>query len=160
MREAMDETVGSENGKLFRVGGDEFTAHVPSHEHAAQFARSFRSKLEAMAPLGGIHRMGAALGIGHTPDVADVALNQAQSHKRADMPQLHPGQDERLMQPPQALYAHSLYSGREGAVPTGMTRKPIVPPPPEVREPQLHINPNPAPLAAAAPASAQQQPKH
>lgn len=167
MREAMDETVGAENGKLFRVGGDEFMAHVPSHEHAAQFARALRGKLEALAPIAGTHRIGTSLGIGHTPDVADVALTQhAKAAQRAAAPRLKPGEDQRLAQAPEVMYAHSLYQGREGAVPTGLTRKPILPPPPAVREPKLALNHHPTPPAspAVAPASGNpapaQQPKH
>ena len=114
MRSAMDETVGREHGKLFRFGGDEFAAHVPTYEHAAHFARALRAKLEAVPPLGGTHRLSVSMGLGHTPEVADQALTvHAKGAKNAAA---QSGGRE-------ALYAHSLFPGHEGAIPTG--HKPV-----------------------------------
>jgi len=119
MRQAMDETAGREQGKLFRFGGDEFAAHLPTYEHAAQFARALRSKLEAIPALAGTHRLSVSMGLGHTPQHADYALNtHAKGAKNAAVDALRrkPGQEN--ARAPEALYAHSLVPGFEGAIPT------------------------------------------
>jgi diguanylate cyclase (GGDEF)-like protein len=117
MREAMDETVGREHGKLFRFGGDEFAAHVPTYEHAAQFSRALRSKLEAVPPLGGTHRLSVSLGLGHDPETADQALNiHAKGAKNAAIQSLSTTAGKKV-RAPEAMYAHSLYPGHEGAIP-------------------------------------------
>lgn len=108
-REAMDETVGKENGKLFRSGGDEFSAHVPSHEHAAAFSRALSSKLQNIAPIGGVHRLSMSFGFGHTPETADQALYEAKKQK------LHPVTGQRVYRVGQVPnLAHSLVPGKEG----------------------------------------------
>jgi len=122
MRDAMDETVGREQGKLFRFGGDEFAAHVPTYEHAAQFARALRSKLEAVPALGGTHRLSVSVGLGHTPAHADQALNlHAKAAKAKDTAArgMRSNLDPRMSSAPEAMYAHSLAQGHEGAIPTG-----------------------------------------
>jgi GGDEF domain-containing protein len=124
-REAMDETVGKENGKLWRNGGDEFIAHVPSHEHAAQFHRALSDKLNSLAPLGGQHKMSMSFGFGPDPASADLALYKAKEQKVAqpsamrqmgkklgimgDKRQYKVGQVPNL--------AHSLMPGHEGPLP-------------------------------------------
>jgi diguanylate cyclase (GGDEF)-like protein len=110
MRQALDETVGREHAKIFRVGGDEFAAHLPTYEHAAQFGRALRSRLEAVPALGGTHRLSVSMGIGHTPQHADKALYHAKlgAHVAPRM---------------EALHAHSFFPGHEGAIPTA--EKPV-----------------------------------
>jgi diguanylate cyclase (GGDEF)-like protein len=111
-REAMDETVGKENGKLFRNGGDEFVAHVPSHEHAAAFSRALSSKLQNVAPIGGVHRLSMSFGFGHNPESADAAMYEAKKQK------LHPVTGQRVYKVGQVPnLAHSNVPGKEGPVP-------------------------------------------
>src|SRR6185436_21074154 len=80
-REAMDEVVGSDQGKLFRNGGDEYVAHVPTHEHAALFARKLREKLDAMVPISGQHKLSMSFGFGNDFGSADKALYHAKAQK-------------------------------------------------------------------------------
>lgn len=124
-REAMDEAVGSDKGKLFRNpdeqnlyrnGGDEFVAHVPTHEHAAKFARSLRSKLEAMPPIAGQHKLSMSFGFGHDFPSADTALNMAKEQKYLPAA---PGQPRvrKFAHGQVPSLAHSLVPGHEGAIP-------------------------------------------
>lgn len=140
LRSAMDETVGSDKGKLFRSGGDEFVAHVPTHEDAAHFARALRSKLEATPPVAGTHRLSMSVGIGHTPAVADAALvHHAKAAKAADVT----ARGGKLGLVPEPLYVHSLFPGREGSIPTARSQRPSLPPPQsrpqplKIEQPQL-----------------------
>jgi GGDEF domain-containing protein len=123
MREAMDETVGSKHGKLYRIGGDEFHAHVPTHEHASAFARALRSKLDALAPAGGTHAHSVSMGFGSTPEQADAASIAAKQAKRASG--YAPGRAR--------THAHSLVPGREGAIPVDAEQLPASSPPAEMR---------------------------
>ncbi len=122
IREAMDEAVGRAHGKVFRIGGDEFHAFVPSHEHAAHFARSVRNKLEAIPAVGGTHGLSLSIGFGHTPDHAELALINAKGQKKASGAK--PGQAK--------THAASQVPGYEGLIPTGKDQLPLKPlPPPE-----------------------------
>lgn len=136
-REAMDESVGDVHGKLFRSGGDEFVAHVPSHEHAAKFARSLSSKLEKMPPIQGHHQLSMAFGFGHTAHVADQAMYEAKKQK------IDPktGQDKwKIGQVPNL--AHSLVPGNEGPLPVTQPKAAAV---------SEILKPTPAPTPAATP---------
>jgi len=115
VREAMDEAVGRANGKAFRIGGDEFHAFVPSHEHAAQFARALRQKLEAIPAVGGTHNLSMSLGFGHTPDHAELAMINAKGAKKASGAK--PGQAK--------THAASQVPGYEGLIPTGADQLPL-----------------------------------
>lgn len=107
IREALDETVGSKHGKSFRIGGDEFHLFVPSHEHAANFARAVRAKLEKIPPVGGTHALSISMGWGHNPDHAEQALIKAKTAKKqANYPH---GQAK--------THAYSGIPGSEGHVP-------------------------------------------
>lgn len=118
-REAMDEAVGSKHGKLFhtpdtqhlyRSGGDEAVAFFPSHEHAALFARAFRNKLDALPPMGGVHKLSASMGFGHDYATADKALYEAKKQKFGPM-------GERIHKPTEVpTFAHSLVPGHEGPI--------------------------------------------
>ena len=63
----------------FRQGGDEFSAwaHL-ARSIAHRFARDLEKELEdyhkARGPIGGTHRLGAAVGIGHDREHANMAL--------------------------------------------------------------------------------------
>lgn len=141
IREAMDEAVGRAHGKAFRIGGDEFHAFVPSHEHAAQFARTVRSKLEAIPAVGGTHNLSLSLGFGHTPDHAELALINAKGQKKASG--AAPGQAK--------THAASQVPGYEGLIPTGSDQLPLKPLP----QPPATVAPTPeAPQQPSAPVSA------
>lgn len=83
IKSAMEETVGRKAGKIFRIGGDEFNAHVPSAEHAAAFSRALRAKLDSIPALKGTHSFSASVGYGPTPDHAEESLMQAKTEKAA-----------------------------------------------------------------------------
>jgi diguanylate cyclase (GGDEF)-like protein len=133
-REALDESSGRANAKGHRVGGDEFHAHLPTHEHAARFARVLRQKLDQIPAIGGTHKLSMSLGFGASPEHADKALYAAKAAK--DAMNYPKGQAQ--------MHVHSLVPGHEGAVPAGdhpMTLKP-----PTVAKPEA-----PAPVTPAAP---------
>lgn len=134
-RAAMDEAVGRGSGKLFRTGGDEFVAHVPTHEHAAAFSRSLSEKLRALPPIGGVHQLSMSFGFGHSPDHADKALYEAKKQK------LHPETGVSMYKPGQEpSFAHSLVPGAEGAVPLTQPHTAAihdVMKQPDVKEPKL-----------------------
>lgn len=145
-RTAMDETVGSTHGKLFRNGGDEFVAHVPSHEHAAAFARNLSQKLNDMAPIEGRHKLSMSFGFGHTPEVADKALYHAKNQK------INPETGQRAYPVGKVPnLAHSLVPGHEGAIPVHqpeiavhqkvMASQPVLPTPSAA---QVPADPDPA----------------
>jgi GGDEF domain-containing protein len=122
IREAMDEAVGAKHGKVFRIGGDEFHAFVPSHDHAAQFARAVRQKLEAIPAVGGTHNLSLSMGFGHTPDHAELAMINAKGAKKESYYPV--GQAK--------THAASQVPGFEGHIPLGpdqLNLKPI---------PQIH----------------------
>ncbi len=170
IRGALDETVGREHGKAFRFGGDEFAAHVPTYEHAAAFARALRARLEAVPPLGGTHRLSMSMGIGHTPEAADYALNMhAKDAKNRAVAALSGkyGSRQAGYRAPEALYAHSLFPGKEGAIPTteapvdiAAAVRPPVDEPPRVSpfKPPLEPQGTPAAAASVSAAPAEQPP--
>lgn len=135
MREAMDEAVGSKHGKLHRIGGDEFSAFVPTHEHAANFMRNLRSKLEKIPPIGGTHSLSVSAGFGRTPEESDQASIHAKGAKKK-MNYQH-GQSK--------THVHSLVPGFEGAIPVHDEHSTAnFSPPPKVAAPSA------APAAPAA----------
>lgn len=160
LREAMDESVGSDAGKLFRIGGDEFAAHVPTHEHAAKFARALRNKLDALVPIQGTHRLSMGVGFGMNPEHADQALYEAKKQKYH--PESMVGIDSRKWQSkyqPGAApsFAHSLVPGFEGPLPLDQSQMQVKPPPapqptPPPPEPVIHTPPaSGADVSPAAP---------
>ncbi len=104
IRTAIDGTVGQKQAKAWRVGGDEFRVHVPSHEHAAMFTRKLREHLEKIPPIGGTHQLSFSVGFGHTPEHAESALLDAKKAKAAGGHA--PGKEP--------TYAASRIPGREG----------------------------------------------
>lgn len=97
-------------GKLFRQGGDEMHAYLPSHEHAAQFARALRGHMEQIVPVAGQHKLSLSMGIGDNHHTADKALYAAKAAKVAHLAtNPDPGKTPN--------FAHSLYPGHEGAIP-------------------------------------------
>ena len=123
IKEARDESVGKSLGKIFRVGGDEFVAHMPTHEHAAQFLRTLRGKLEAIPPVAGTHNLSVSAGIGRTPQEADQAQIHAKTAKKSMNYPLGQAQ----------THVHSLIPGHEGPVPVHEDL-PLKAPPAQVRE--------------------------
>jgi diguanylate cyclase (GGDEF)-like protein len=153
LRSAVDKTVGPEQAKVHRFGGDEFHVHVPSHEHAAMFLRSLREHLEAVPPVGGTHKLSMSAGIGPDHKTADKALNEgAKGQKKAAVAALGGDPNERAgkIRAPHALYAHSAMPGLEGPVPTGHDQLPLKEPSvPKVTP--LHAPEAPKPEAPKAP---------
>lgn len=146
-RAAMDEAVGQEHGKLFRIGGDEFAAHVPTHEHAAKFARALRQKLEEIPPIQGQHKLSMSLGFGLTPGHADTALYEAKKQKYDPAGMV--GADSRKWvskyQPGSApSMAHSLVPGFEGPIPLDHPQLHVKPPAPQPKlgapKPAIHVS--------------------
>lgn len=111
-------------GKAHRFGGDEFHAHFPTHEHAAQFARALRGKLDQVPPVGGTRKLSMSLGIGHDFPSADAAVYKAKAQKGLHTPSTVP-----------TLLAHSLHSGHEGAIPLNADQLQLHPPAIEQRAP-------------------------
>lgn len=142
LRAAMDEVAPGE-GKLFRTGGDEFAAHVPSHDHAAAFARSLRSKLEALTPIEGNHRLSMSLGFGDHPGSADQALYHAKDQKLDAVTR-----QSKYAKGSAPNMAHSLVPGFEGAIPLDSTAAHVTPPP-------TPAPPEPPPAPVTAPAAPQ-----
>lgn len=106
MHRALKSTVGRGGGKLFRRGGDEFSAIFDRPEHAHHFARAFRAELEGLVPAGGTHEHSVSMGFGENPDQAEQALIHAKNAKKAGG---HPeGQAP--------SYAHSLLPQSTGPV--------------------------------------------
>ncbi len=128
-RKAMDEAVGQENGKLWRNGGDEFVAKVPSPEHAAKFSRLLSEKLKTVAPIGGVHNLSMSFGFGNDPHTADKALYEAKKQKLVDPPKTTGlwskiskvigmgGQKRKYKVGQTPNLAHSLVPGQEGPLP-------------------------------------------
>lgn len=104
---AIGATVGEQNAKAFRVGGDEFRVHLPTHEAAAHFVHKLRDHLETIPPVGGTHHLSFSVGFGHTPEHAEAALLDAKAAKNAAGHK--PGQA--------TTYAASKVPGHEGLIP-------------------------------------------
>lgn len=134
IRSSMDEVAGPEHQDLWRFGGDEFAAWLPSHEHAGRFLRTLRSKLDAIPAIGGTHNLSMSAGVGATHNDADQALNtHAKAAKKAAG--YLPGSAK--------MHVHSLVPGHEGQVPVDVD----VPKPP----PPAPASPEPKPVAAIVP---------
>ena len=118
VRGAADE-VGKGNLKAFRVGGDEFSVHAPAPEHAHRFARALRTRLEAIPPVGGSHKLSVSMGFGADPDTADKALYMAKGQKYTPESQGLPESQRQTIHPigTAPSFAHSLLPGQEGPVP-------------------------------------------
>lgn len=97
---------------VHRFGGDEFHVWMPTHAHAANFARKLRDRLASVPPVGGTHRLSVSIGMGTDPHSADAAVYEAKKQK-----QFAPGQFHTPSTIPHVL-AHSAVPGFEGAVPT------------------------------------------
>lgn len=83
LRSSMDSSVGQKHGKLFRIGGDEFHAFVPTHEHAAKFLREARSQLDSIPPINGTHNLSISAGIGPSTFHAEKSLIAAKNAKKS-----------------------------------------------------------------------------
>ena len=130
-REAMDETVGKDNAKVWRIGGDEMAFHVPTHEDAAKFIRAYRQKLDAIEPIAGTHKLSMSFGIGQNHEDADKALYEAKKQKYTpETRNLPEGQRVKSFGVGQAPHlAHSLVPGHEGPIPLGQAPAEIQAPP-------------------------------
>ncbi len=105
--------------KAFRPGGDEMNLWLPSHEHAAKFARALHQRLDAMPPVQGVHKLAMGMGFGSNPQDADKALYQAKEAKylpgQEHLPARERARAFKVGQAPNM--AHSLVPGHEGAIP-------------------------------------------
>jgi hypothetical protein len=140
---------------LFRGGGDEFVAYVPTHEHAVRFARALRSKLDQIPAIGGTHKLSMSFGFGHDFDTADKALYQAKEQKYSAPGT--PGLRDRPRRPGMEIgnvpsLAHSLVPGFEGPVPLDSSKLNIEPPPLHIKQPGV-ATPSAPPVKAPAPPS-------
>lgn len=94
-------------GQGFRIGGDEFHAHLPDHEQALKFVRDLRNHLSDMPSIGGTHKLSVSIGMGTNPDEAEKGLHKAKSQKKSlDYPE---GQAE--------THVYNHIPGQEGHVP-------------------------------------------
>lgn len=151
LRAAADETG---EGKLFRVGGDEFAAHFPTHEHAARFARAVSKHMDKIPEIAGTHKLSLSLGLGTDHHQADKALAAAKTQKY--VPGGMTGIDNRKWASKYAPgkaphFAHSLVPGFEGAIPLDHSQLQVKAPPapaPAPEAPKPVVQP-PAPQAAA-----------
>jgi GGDEF domain-containing protein len=119
IHESLHETAGSKRAKAFRIGGDEFHAHVPDARTAARFTRRVREKLEAIPPVRGTHSLSLSVGFGHTPEHAEQATIHAKTAKKA----------AGYAKGKANTHAHSLVPGFEGAVPVSKGPKLPIPAP-------------------------------
>jgi diguanylate cyclase (GGDEF)-like protein len=113
-------------GKAHRFGGDEFNAHYPTYEHAANFARGLRSKLDQVPAIGGTNRLSMSLGIGHDFPSADRAVYQSKAAKMTHTPSSVP-----------SVIAHSGHQDFLGPVPLNADQLSIHPPKIEQRPPTV-----------------------
>jgi GGDEF domain-containing protein len=109
MRQAGD-TVGQEHMKLHHISGDEFIAHAPTHEHMHNFIQNLHQNLEALPPVGGMHKISGSIGIGNDYATADKALYAAKDAKLA-----HQSKGSSLPETTPS-FAHSLIPGHEGPI--------------------------------------------
>jgi diguanylate cyclase (GGDEF)-like protein len=124
VQDAIHESVGHENAKSHRFGGDEFHVHVPTMEHATQFTRKLREKLEAIPAVNGTHKLSMSVGLGNSYEDADAALNHptepsAKTVKGTDKTKVV-GEDGSGLSKwlgADKMYVHSRVKGFEGPVP-------------------------------------------
>jgi diguanylate cyclase (GGDEF)-like protein len=126
-------------GKAHRFGGDEFHAHFPTYEHAANFARNLRSKLDQVPPIGGTNKLSMSLGLGHDFHSADAAVYHAKQGKGTHTPATIP-----------SVLAHSLHQNSPGAVPLNEDQLQLHPPAIEQRPPEAGAS-APAPAHSVSP---------
>lgn len=118
LRSAIDKTVGHEQSKAWHLSGDEMAFSAPSHEHAAQILRQYRQELEALPPIGGLHKHSVSVGLGANPAQADQAMYHAKEAKKAAIAATGADPEDRMARAPHSMYVHSLHPGHEGAIPT------------------------------------------
>lgn len=80
IKEAADEVAPGQH-KSFAFGGDEFKVHLPTEQHAHQFARAVTTKLGAMNPVAGQLKPSMSVGLGPDHETADKALYHAKAKK-------------------------------------------------------------------------------
>lgn len=111
LRSAIDQTVGHDNAKAHRFGGDEFHFWTKTPEQAHMVLRQLHDNLSKLPDVGGTHKVGFSVGLGENPKVADDALLMAKDGKRAEIAEAlaqNPGMDARMVQPTKPLRFHSL----------------------------------------------------
>ena len=136
LRSAIDKTVGQENAKAHRFGGDEFYFWTKTPEHAHTVLRQLHENLANLPDIGGTHKVGFSAGIGENRQIADAALAHAKDQKKAEVaemmakePEKYP--DARMVQPTKPLRVHSLL---KQPTPTPTAAAPQSPAPPAINE--------------------------
>lgn len=150
LRAAMDE-VAPGQGKLFRAGGDEFSAHFPTHEHAAAFARAVQKHMDKIPPINGEHKLSMGFGFGDNHHEADKALYEAKKQKYDPAGMIGPDSRKWVSKykPGEAPHlAHSLVNGHEGPVPLDTSAKKVTEPP-AIKPPKPPKTPEAPPQPAA-----------
>jgi diguanylate cyclase (GGDEF)-like protein len=111
LRSAIDQSVGQDNAKAHRFGGDEFHFWTKTPEQAHLVLRQLHENLAKLPPVGGTHKVGFSAGLGENPGIADAALGHAKDSKRDEIAQAlaqNPKMDPRMVQPTKPLRVHSL----------------------------------------------------
>ncbi len=81
--------VAPKQARAWMPGGDEAVVHLPSVEHAKAFVAKLHEHLDSHPPVGGSHKIAMNMGIGETPQGAELALISAKKEKKAINAPLH-----------------------------------------------------------------------
>jgi diguanylate cyclase (GGDEF)-like protein len=107
--------------KIWRVGGDEAVAYLPTHEGALQFLHHAREAMGQAPPINGTHQLSASFGLGLSPEHADQAMYLAKEKKKDKLTGnniYHPSKTPN--------FAHSLVPGSEGPIHMGSSSLPPI----------------------------------
>lgn len=150
MRRAVDKTVGHENAKVFRMGGDEGAIWLKNPDDAHHVLRQFRQEMEETPPIAGAYKLSSSAGIGPTYKSADEAGYKAKDAKVAAMKAAGIDHTDRRAFAPHSLYVHSHMPGKEGPVPMYET-PPLEALPPQKAEVSAPATPAPSGASPVAP---------
>lgn len=81
--------VAPKQARVWMPGGDEAVVHLPSVEHAKAFVSKMHEHLDAHPPINGAHKIAMNMGIGESPQGAELALISAKKEKKAANAPLH-----------------------------------------------------------------------
>ena len=82
IRESMNDSVGIKHGKVFRIGGDEFHAFVPSLKDAIRFIKNIRHNLKKIVFMNNDFLLSLSIGVGINPTQAEFSLINAKNIKK------------------------------------------------------------------------------
>lgn len=147
---AIRDSIDPKTAKAFRAGGDEYVAHFPSHEHAANAMRTLREKMDQITPVQGEYKPSFSAGLGPTFKHADAALMQAKERKHVTDPVT--GVKTRAFAPGQVPHlTHSNVPGFEGPVPLQSEHLPKIGMPQGAKENTGTVQPPKAPSPSPYP---------